>query len=124
MDSLTPIETLRFSDTTESGIHPVQVLENSYAIELEGYYHPLFQISLSIAMGLLLSPFSWGLFVFIFVFIIFELYYAYLRGFRYTPDEMSYRALSFFLGLLAFLFGRYYSGDDDPLRQHYDNWDL
>jgi len=92
--------------------------------DLSDYYNPLFQISLSIALGLALAPFSLGLFIYIFVYIISELYYAYLRGFKYTPDEMVYRALVFFVGFLAFLFGRYCSGDSDPFRMHYDEWDL
>ena len=92
--------------------------------ELSDYYNPLFQIALSISLGLLLAPFSLGLFIYIFVYIISELYYAYLRGFKYTPDEMAYRSLAFFIGFLAFLFGRYASGDIDPFRMHYDEWDL
>ena len=99
-------------------------LNEQYGVELEGYYHPLFQICLGIALGLILAPFSLGLFIFIFIYIICEIYYAYIRGFKYTPDEMAYRALAFFLGFLAFLFGRYFSGDVDPIRMHYDEWDF
>lgn len=92
--------------------------------ELEGYYDPLFQIFLSIVIGMILAPFSLGLFFFIVIYVICELYYAFLRGFRYTPEEMAYRSLVFFAGFLGFLFGRAFSGDDNPFRIHYDEWDL
>ena len=91
---------------------------------LEGYYDPLFQIFFSVVVGMILAPFSLGLFLFLAVYLIFELYYAYIRGFKYTPDEMAYRALVFFVGFLGFLFGRYFSGDPDPFRMHYDEWEL
>ena len=92
--------------------------------ELGDYYNPLFQILLAIVLGIILSPFSLGFFFFIIIYIICELYYVYLRGFKYTLDEMAYRALMFLCGLLGFLFGRAYIGDNDPFRMHYDEWEL
>lgn len=105
-------------------------IKNNYDYEpfvppsTDGYYSPLFQIFAGIALGMALAPFSLGLFLFIVIYLLFELYYAFLFGFKYSADQLAYRLLAFALGLLGFFFGRIFSGDLDPLRFHYDEWDL
>src|SRR5437762_11546959 len=89
-------------------------------VEPVDYYDPIFQLFLAVALGLLFGPFSLGLFFFIVIYLIMEIWYAYLRGFKYTPMEMLVRFLIFLIGLLAFLAAKYLSGDFDPVRFHYD----
>ena len=93
-------------------------------VSWDGYYHPVIQILAAVAIGMVFAPFSLGLFLYIIIYLLFEIYYAYLRGFRYTPEEMLLRLLIFIMGLLGFLFGRAFSGDDNPIRFHYDEWSL
>lgn len=94
----------------------------SYYFNDDGYYSILFQIVLAVVIGILLAPFSVGLFIFIFFYLLFELFYAYRRGFRYTPEEMIIRLSIFLWGLVGFLFARYAIGDSQPFRHHYDEW--
>ena len=89
-----------------------------------GYYSPLFQIIVSVVLGIIFSPFSLGFLIFLAVYIIMELWYAQLRGFRYTPAEISMRFLVFLMGLLGFLYGRITIGDLNAARHHYDEWSL
>ena len=90
----------------------------------EGYYAPLFQGIFSFVIGLILAPFSLGLFIYIFLYFLLELMYAYRRGFWYTPFEIGVRFSIFLLGLLGFVIGRMLSGDHNPWRVHYDDWDF
>jgi len=92
--------------------------------DFDGYYSPFFQATFGFALGLILAPFSVGLFIFIVLYFVFELFYAYRRGFWYTPAEILVRFSIFLIGLLGFITGRLLSGDDNPWRVHYDTWDL
>lgn len=94
-----------------------------YYFNDEGYYTVLFQIVLAVVIGMLLAPFSLGLFIYIFFYLLFELLYAYRRGFRYTPEELIARLAIFLWGLVGFLFVRFAIGDHQPIRHHYDQWD-
>jgi len=95
-----------------------------YYFNEDGYYSVLFQIVVTILLGIILSLFSTGLFIYIVFYLLFELLYAYRRGFRYTQEELITRFSIFLWGLLGFLFGRYAIGDNHPFRAHYDVWDL
>jgi hypothetical protein len=90
----------------------------------DGYYAPLFQIFLGMAMGFIFAPFSLGLFIFLVVYLLLELWYALVFGFKYSAEQLSYRILAFVLALLAFFAGRILSGDGNPGRFHYDSWDF
>lgn len=94
----------------------------NYYFNEDGYYTVIFQIVLTVVLGILLAPFSVGLFIFIVFYLLFELFYAYRRGFRYTPEELLTRLAIFLWGLIGFLFGRFAIGDHQPIRHHYDEW--
>lgn len=99
-------------------------MEWSELFDTDGYYTILFQILITFIMGIIFSPFSMGFFLFIVVYLLFELFYAYRRGFKYDGYEALARVSIFLWGLLGFLFGRWALGDNDPLRFHYDTWSL
>jgi len=90
----------------------------------DGYYTVFFQIFLGFVLGLILAPFSLGLFIFIIVYFFFELLYAYRRGFKYTPWELMTRFSIFLWALLGFLFARFAIGDKHPFHHHYDIWEF
>ena len=99
-------------------------IEYSEYVELPRYYTVFFQVLLTFIIGLILAPFSVGLFIYLVFYFIFELYYANKRGFKYTIEEMWTRLAIFLWGLVGFLFGRWAIGDLNPLRHHYDKWDF
>lgn len=94
-----------------------------YYFPQDGYHTVLFQVALGFALGLILAPFSVGLLIFLVFYFIFELFYLYRVGFRYTLQDLIARFAIFLYALLGFLFGRWASGDNNPFRMHYDSWD-
>ena len=90
----------------------------------EGYYTIMFQIFLVFFIGMVLAPFSLGFLLFVIIYFLTELIYAYRRGFKYDNDEAIGRIAIFGWGVLGFIVGRWAIKDTNPFRHHYDEWSL
>lgn len=103
------------------------VCENSTGLdkwyELILWYHPIIQIIFTFILAFVLSTISLGFFFFIVIYIISELYFGWLIGFKYDNSVVIVRFSIFLAGLFGFTLGRIYLiQDDNPYRHSFHEW--
>lgn len=87
------------------------------------FYNPYIQFIFTFLIAFLLSPFSMGFFVFLIIYILTEIYYWSIIGFKCNNSLLISRSLIFVGAIIGFVIGRIvFSNDYNPFRHSYHEY--